>query len=425
MMTLEQHRAQGRGERQGVECGDDGGDGDGDGELFVKLAGQPADEGGGNEHRAQHQRGGDNRAGDFAHGPAGGFKRGQPQGDVALDVFNHHNRVIHDDPDGQHQPEERKRIDAEAQGQHHAEGADERHRHCGQWNNGRTPGLEKQDHHQHDQQDRLGQRVNDGLDGMPHKHGRIIDHGIIHALREVFLQFLHLGADIGGQLQGVGPGGLENRDGHRRLVVQQRTERVAARAQLDAGHVLEQGFRAVRPGLDDDLAEFLLRNQPALHVDGHFEVHGVFDWLLPHHPGGDLHVLLADGVDNVAGGQVSRRDFVRVQPEAHGVIARAENLHVAGAGNAGQHVLDLEGGVVAQINVVIPSIRGKEVDHHRQVRRLLGGGDAQRAHFLGQFGQGLGHPVLDLHLGLVHVGAELEGDGGGQHAVAGRLREDI
>jgi hypothetical protein len=41
------------------------------------------------------------------------------------------------------------------------------------------------------------------------------------------------------------------------------------------------------------------------------------------------------------------------------------------------------------------------MDHHGEVGRLLGGGHAERAHFLGQLGQRLGHPVLHLHLGLV------------------------
>jgi hypothetical protein len=90
--------------------------------------------------------------------------------------------------------------------QHHAEGADERDRHRGQRNDGRAPGLEENDHHNHHQQDRLGQRVNHGLDGMPHEDGGIVNHRIINALREVLFQFLHLGADIVESCRALAPG---------------------------------------------------------------------------------------------------------------------------------------------------------------------------------------------------------------------------
>ena len=46
--------------------------------------------------------------------------RRQPVRDVALDVFHHDDGVVHHDADGQHQAEQRQRVDAEAQHEHHA-----------------------------------------------------------------------------------------------------------------------------------------------------------------------------------------------------------------------------------------------------------------------------------------------------------------
>ena len=76
-----------------------------------------------------------------------------------------------------------------------------------------------------------------------------------------------------------------------------------------------------------------------------------------------------------------------------------------------EHVLDLEHGVVAQVDDVVALVGRDEVHHHREVGRALDGGDAELAHFLRQPGQRLADPVLHLHLRQVDVGADLEGDG--------------
>ena len=65
------------------------------------------------------------------------------------------------------------------------------------------------------------------------------------------------------------------------------------------------------------------------------------------------------------------------------------------------------------------------MDHQRQVRRLLGRGHAQPAHFFGQLGQRLRNAVLHLDLRQVDIGAELESYRQRHHAVRCRLREHI
>ena len=111
VMTLEQHGGQGRRQGQGVEGRDHGRNGNGQGELFVELPGQAGDERGRDKHRTQHQCRGNDRAGHFAHGALGGFHRCQPQADVTFDVFHHHDGVVDHDTDGQHQAEQRQRVE--------------------------------------------------------------------------------------------------------------------------------------------------------------------------------------------------------------------------------------------------------------------------------------------------------------------------
>ena len=68
-----------------------------------------------------------------------GVVRAQSGGNVALDVLDHHDRVVDHDADRQHQPEQRQSVLIEAQRQQEGEGADDRHRHGQQRDDGRAP----------------------------------------------------------------------------------------------------------------------------------------------------------------------------------------------------------------------------------------------------------------------------------------------
>ena len=65
------------------------------------------------------------------------------------------------------------------------------------------------------------------------------------------------------------------------------------------------------------------------------------------------------------------------------------------------------------------------MDHHRQVRRTLARGHAQRAHLFRQARQCLRDAVLHLYLGAVDIGTELEYHRDLQAAVLLRLRVHV
>src|SRR3546814_18540623 len=69
--------------------------------------------------------------------------------------------------------------------------------------------------------------------------GRVVDDVVVEAGREVLLQPLHGGDDLVGGGQRIGAGTLEDAERHRRLAVQVAVGDVLARAQLDAGAVLQ------------------------------------------------------------------------------------------------------------------------------------------------------------------------------------------
>ena len=141
--------------------------------------------------------------------------------------------------------------------------------------------------------------------------------------------------------------------------------------------------------------------------------------------GRDLHVLLADRPNDVGRRQPARRQPIGIEPDAHAVLARAEDLRAADAGNARELVLHPQVGEVRQIQQVVALVGRDEVHDHDEVGRGLLGHDADALHFRRQPRQRLRHAVLHLHLRVVEIGAEREGDGERHPAVGCRLREHV
>ncbi|MCY1482991.1 hypothetical protein D9M68_165610 [compost metagenome] len=151
---LQQHGAQGRCERERDEHRQQHRRNDRERELAV----DPADRATGERHRheysAQHHRHPDQRTADLSHRLAGGLKRGQSfLVHHALDVLDHHDGVVHQQADGQHQAEHRQRVDGEAKRRHHAEGAEQDHRHRDRGDQRGAEVLQEQVHHQEHQDD--------------------------------------------------------------------------------------------------------------------------------------------------------------------------------------------------------------------------------------------------------------------------------
>ena len=77
--------------------------------------------------------------------------------DVVLDGLHHHDRVVHDQADGQHEAEQRQRVDREPEQRKEHERADQRDRHRQQRNQRRAPALqedEDDEDHEHQRLDR-------------------------------------------------------------------------------------------------------------------------------------------------------------------------------------------------------------------------------------------------------------------------------
>ena len=81
-------------------------------------------------------------------------------------------------------------------------------------------------------------------------------------------------------------------------------------------------------------------------ADGHLEVLVGIGGLLAELAGGDFDVLLGESVGDVEGGEAAGGESRGIEPDAHGVLALAEDDDGTDAGDALERVVDVDVEVV-------------------------------------------------------------------------------
>ena len=133
-------------------------------------------------------------------------------------------------------------------------------------------------------------------------------------------------------------------------------------------------------------------------------------WGLPDPSGGCNQVLLADRLGHVDGRHVPRRQLLGVEPGTDAVIALAQVIDVRDAVHPQQLVPHVNGGEIAQVNIVVATVRREKVDDHQDVGGLLADRDPLVLDRGRQLRHGQRHTVLHHHQVRVQVGADVEGD---------------
>ena len=159
-------------------------------------------------------------------------------------------------------------------------------------------------------------------------------------------------------------GNSEDRDTGRRAAVEIERLAVGLGAEFDAADVADSGdLAAIRAGgLDDDVFELADIVEPAFDVERVLEILSRRRRRRADLAGGDLLALLLDRVDDILRGQPARLQQVRVEPNAHGVLAGAEDSHRANAGKASYFVLYADDGVIRQKQAVVAAVRRDQRD---------------------------------------------------------------
>ncbi len=344
---------------------------------------------------------------DLVHALVGRGARVESGRDITLHVLHHDDRVVDDDADREHQSEQGEIVQREPEQRHEEEGTDQRHRNGDDRNDGRAPSLQEQDHDQHDEKDRLEDGFLDGVDRLLDELGRIVDDGVLDAGRKATRELIHRGDDALGCRQCVRARPLEDPERHRGIAVEIRIARIVLRGELDAGHVAQPHHR-IGGLFHHDVVKFIGVGEAPQRLHRDLKRALLGHRRLIEHAGGNLDVLALQSKDDVGRGQADRLQAVGIDPNAHRIVAAAEDRDRADAVDAGQNIRDRERRVIGNEQGVARLVGRIEVNDQQQVGRFLRHGHADIAHVARQARLRDGNAVLHLHLSDVEIGAEIE-----------------
>ena len=359
-------RGDGRTESQCVESRETDRHRNGHGELLVKTAGDAGDENGRNEDGGKHEGDGHNRTGDFLHGLERGLARAHALLDMVLDRFDHHDGVIDDEANGEHEAEERKRVDGKSEQRENGEGADERDRNGEERNERRAPSLQENEYDDDNEKQCFEEGFDNFLDAGRDRERRVERLGVLHARRKTLSQRCHELLCFPRRIERVAARCLVKRDDRGRLALEAALHIVVLRTKFDAGHVLEAEKGTIRIGPHHDVAELLGRGEITLADDGVGKFLPGGDRLGADFSHGIDAVLLFDRVDDFLRGDVELGQLVGGDPDAHGVLACAEDGDIRNSGEPRQLVVQVDVGVVGEKKGVEGVVGGVEREKEKR-----------------------------------------------------------
>src|SRR4029453_3032426 len=150
-----------------------------------------------------------------------------------------------------------------------------------------------------------------------------------------------------------GSGQLIHSENRRGLSVESAFYVVSLCAEINPRDVFDPHKRTVRVRPNDYLAKFLRRLQSSLSAHGISEFLAARNRFAPARSGGILRVLLLHGGDNVRHRDAELRELIRLDPQAHSVLAGAENLHIPYSRHACQWIEEIDVAVIGEKGSVV------------------------------------------------------------------------
>ena len=303
----------------------------------------------------------------MAHGFACGLQWGQAFfAHDALDVFHHHDGIVHHDTDDQHHAKHGQYVDGEAQRQQGAEGAQQRNGHDDGGDDRVAPVLQEQEHHQEHQHYGFKQGLYHLADGDADEVRAVVGNGPGDVLGEEGFELGNFCAHVFRCLQSVARGGQLHAHAHSRFAVQACRGGVGLAAQFNACDIAQPHGGAVGVGAQHDVAKLLHAAELALHYHGGADGLAVGDGQVTHHAAGHLGVLRPNGRRHVAGSELKARELGRINPDAHGALG-AKNLHLSNTGQSLNFWHDVARDIVSQSAGVDSWVGGGKNRHEQEV----------------------------------------------------------
>ncbi len=246
------------------------------------------------------------------------------------------------------------------------------------------------------------------VDRGAHELGGVERDAVDHPLRKLPRQRRHPGADFVSNIECVCTRRQEYRYAGGRAAVQSEYLAIGLCTELHPADIADPRHLTGSAGLDDDVCELFGIVQPAIDIERILKrLHGGRRRRADL-SGGDLLALLLQRVDDILGHQATRLQFLRIEPDPHGVLAGAEDHHVADTRQARELILQPDGGVIGEIEAVVAGVGRAQRDDLQDRRRLLLHIDALHLDRLRQRGQCRRHAVLHQHLREIQIGADVE-----------------
>src|SRR5208337_3960626 len=182
-------------------------------ELAEQNAGSARKKGDGYEDGNQHQRGGDDGAGDLLHGVGRGFDGiGLAFLQMALDVFDDDDGIVDHEASGEGDTEQRQRVDGEAEQFDEGKSADERDWNRDGRNDRGAPVFQENEDDKDDKNDGLAEGRDYVADRFADRVGGIEGEFILHAGRKALGKAVEFGDAATVHVEGVGGGELGDTD---------------------------------------------------------------------------------------------------------------------------------------------------------------------------------------------------------------------
>ena len=387
-MRADQLRAHHRRERERHEAGNRDRARERDRELAEQPTGVALHESDRQEHGHQHDRGRDHRERDLRRAAASGKQRRLTEVGAALDVLHHHDRVVDDQSDAQHDRKQRQQVDREAECPERGERSHQADRYRDRGDQGRARVAEEQVDHDDHQRDRLEQGREHALDRGVDEHRGVERDEDAHAFRQGLLYLLRGRDRRARDVEAVCGRRLDDAEPEVLHAVAAEIRASLLRGPLDARDVAEPHQVAVLALGERQAREVRRFAVAALHAQREVAVGGL------EAAGRQLDVLALERVFDVGDREPAGGERRAVEPDAHRVALPAADPHARDAVERREAVHDVALGVIGQLERVYLRRAHVEPQDHIGIRlRLL---DLGRVGLLGQ-------PVHDAADRVAHV----------------------
>src|SRR5208282_3595615 len=168
-------------------------------------------------------------------------------------------------------------------------------------------------------------------------------------------------------------------------------------SQLGATDVAQVNERPIGIALQDDVIELRGFGETADGADADLELLAGDRRLGADLSGGDFDVLLLESADHIVGGKGTAGHAYGIEPQAHGVLAFAEDFDVGHAGYTLKVVADIDVQVIAHEERGVACVRGEDARAENEILRSLGDRNSDLLHRVGETSLRGVDTVLDVN----------------------------